>query len=170
MCGRPGPPFSRAISSRCAATVRRSSATSSSSCNTKLLSSAAQRPSMSGRDIPRLSQKPTDSGIASDHTESFRRTPNSKAKLPRARTFAPLTQSQAKSLIPHGDCSFVVNRLPVFLENLPVSAEKTGDDLLQERRSAGGARYLRRGQSNQRRVNYSQIGCFAEPYRSVRTR
>src|SRR5271163_3950570 len=32
----------------------------------------------------------------------------------------------SKSLIPHGDCPFVLNRLHVFLENLPVSGTKTG--------------------------------------------
>jgi len=99
MCGRPGPPFSRAISSRCAATVRRSSATSSSSCNTKLLSSAAERASMSVRDdIPRLSQKSADSGTARHHTESFRRTHIQTPKPALARTFAPLTQIADKSL------------------------------------------------------------------------
>ena len=53
MSGRPGPPFSRAISSRCAATVRRGSATSSNSFSTKLFRSACERPSRSaGGDIP----------------------------------------------------------------------------------------------------------------------
>jgi len=35
-------------------------------------------------------------------------------------------RNYSKSLIPHGDCPFVLNRLPVFLENLPVSGRKTG--------------------------------------------
>jgi hypothetical protein len=39
MFGRPGPPLSRAISSRCAATVRRSSVPSSNSFGTKLFKS-----------------------------------------------------------------------------------------------------------------------------------
>ena len=52
--GRPGPPLSRAISSRCAATVRRNSAASSSSFSTKLFRSACDRPSRSvGGNIPR---------------------------------------------------------------------------------------------------------------------
>jgi hypothetical protein len=32
----------------------------------------------------------------------------------------------SKSLIPLSDCPFVLNRLPVFLENLPVSGKKQG--------------------------------------------
>ena len=76
MFGRPDPPFSRAISSRCKATVRRRPAISSSSFNTKLLSSVAERQSMSGRGaIHQQSQKITDSGIASKCAESFGRTP-----------------------------------------------------------------------------------------------
>ena len=37
-----------------------------------------------------------------------------------------LLEKSSKSLIPLSDCPFVLNRLPVFLENLPVSGEKTG--------------------------------------------
>ena len=52
--GRPGPPLSRAISSRCTATVRRNSAAPSSSFSTKLFRSACDRPSRSvGGNIPR---------------------------------------------------------------------------------------------------------------------
>src|SRR5208337_2678596 len=72
--GRPGPPFSRAISSRSAATSRRSSAPSSKSFNTKLLSSAGESASMSGGDIPPSSQKTDDSGILPSPHESIRRT------------------------------------------------------------------------------------------------
>src|SRR5271165_7224902 len=72
--GRPGPPFSRAISSRSAATSRRSSAPSSKSFNTKLLSSAGESASMSGGDTPPSSQKTDDSGILPSPHESIRRT------------------------------------------------------------------------------------------------
>jgi hypothetical protein len=44
MFGRGGPPLSRAISSRWAATVRRSSATSANSVSTKSFSSAGDKP------------------------------------------------------------------------------------------------------------------------------
>ena len=55
------PPFSRAISLRNAATVRRSSAASSNCFTTKLLSSAGESASMSGgRDILPSSQKTAD--------------------------------------------------------------------------------------------------------------
>jgi hypothetical protein len=37
-----------------------------------------------------------------------------------------LLEKSSKSLIPLGDCPFVLNRLPVFLENLPVSGKKQG--------------------------------------------
>ena len=37
-----------------------------------------------------------------------------------------LLEKSSKSLIPLSDCPFVLNRLPVFLENLPVSGKKTG--------------------------------------------
>ena len=44
---------------------------------------------------------------------------------------------RARSLIPLSDCPFVLNRLPVFLENLPVSGDKTGiESHLQNRRGA----------------------------------
>ena len=53
MFGRPGPPLSRAISSRCAATVRRNSETSSNSFTTKLFRAACESPSRSaGGNIP----------------------------------------------------------------------------------------------------------------------
>jgi hypothetical protein len=35
-----------------------------------------------------------------------------------------LLEKSSKSLIPLSDCPFVLNRLPVFLENLPVSGKK----------------------------------------------
>ena len=37
-----------------------------------------------------------------------------------------LLEKLPKPLIPLSDCPFVLNRLPVFLENLPVSGGKTG--------------------------------------------
>jgi hypothetical protein len=37
-----------------------------------------------------------------------------------------LLEKSSKSLIPLSDCPFVLNRLPVFLENLPVSGKKQG--------------------------------------------
>ena len=37
-----------------------------------------------------------------------------------------LLEKSSKSLIPLNDCPFVLNRLPFFLENLPVSGKKTG--------------------------------------------
>ncbi len=53
MFGRPGPPLRRVISSRCAATVRRSSATSSNSFSTKLFKSPGEKSSRSaGGTIP----------------------------------------------------------------------------------------------------------------------
>ena len=55
MFGRPGPPFSRAISSRSAATIRCSSTISSHCFTTKLFSSACDRPSRSpGGAISRM--------------------------------------------------------------------------------------------------------------------
>jgi len=40
-----------------------------------------------------------------------------------------LLEKLSKSLIPLSDCPFVLNRLPVFLENLPVSRKKQGRQL-----------------------------------------
>ena len=37
-----------------------------------------------------------------------------------------LLKKLSKSLTPLSDCPFVLNRLPVFLGNLPVSGKKTG--------------------------------------------
>jgi hypothetical protein len=48
-----------------------------------------------------------------------------------------LLEKLPKSLIPLSDCLFVLNRLPVFLENLPVSGKKQG---LSDRSQAIGAR------------------------------
>src|SRR5271165_5586928 len=99
--GRPGPPFSRAISSRSAATSRRSSAPSSKSFNTKLLSSAGESASMSGGDIPPSSQKTDDSGILPSPHESIRRTyrptpsQRSPGLLPLLRTPFTITDTVA---------------------------------------------------------------------------
>jgi hypothetical protein len=38
-----------------------------------------------------------------------------------------LLEKSSKSLIPLSDCPFVLNRLPVFLKNLPVSGKKQGN-------------------------------------------
>jgi hypothetical protein len=64
MFGRPGPPLSRAISSRCAATVRRSSATSSNSFSTKLFKSLGEKSSrFPGATIPRMNLTRPSLGI-----------------------------------------------------------------------------------------------------------
>ena len=97
--GRPGPPFNRAISSRCAATVRLSSVTSAKSRNTKLLSSALERASMSGGAIPPVTQKIADSRILHYPTESIRRSPQQKPKPTPATTFAPVIGRRGKPLI-----------------------------------------------------------------------
>ncbi len=74
MSGRPGPPFSRAISSPNPATIRRSSAPSSKCFDTRLFSSAGESASMSsGGDIPPSSQKTADSGILPSPYELTRR-------------------------------------------------------------------------------------------------
>src|SRR5271167_3446948 len=49
-------------------------------------------------------------------------------RLPVFLTVICVWRNLSKSLIPHSDCPFVLNRLPVFLENLPVSREKTDVD------------------------------------------
>ena len=70
--GRPDPPLSRAISSRCAATVRRNSAISSQSFNTKLFRSACERPSRSaGGDIPRMNLTRAVLGIVQSYRRDF---------------------------------------------------------------------------------------------------
>ena len=100
MSGRPGPPFSRAISSRNAATTRRSSAPSSKSRNTKLLSSAGESASRSGGgDIPLSSQKTADSEILDSPHESIGRTysqaprQRSPRVLPRLRFAVPWNEA-----------------------------------------------------------------------------
>src|SRR5439155_3381534 len=70
--GRPDPPLSRAISSRWAATVRRSSATSSSSFNTRSFRSACERRSTSGGGgIPRRNLTRAPLGIVKSYRHDF---------------------------------------------------------------------------------------------------
>ena len=62
--GRRGPPFSRAISSACAAFVRRNSATCSNRATTKFLSSVCERSSkFAGGTIPRMNPTRRTKGI-----------------------------------------------------------------------------------------------------------
>jgi hypothetical protein len=64
MFGRPGPPLSRVISSRCAETVRRNSATSSNSFSTKLFKPLGEKSSRSaGGTIPRMNLTRASLGI-----------------------------------------------------------------------------------------------------------
>jgi hypothetical protein len=68
-----------------------------------------------------------------------------------------LLEELSKSLIPHGDCPFVLNHLPVFPANLPVSGRKTGraggfSGLVSERGSGGSV--LARKYN---RTNWAQI-------------
>jgi hypothetical protein len=72
MFGLPDPSLSRAISSRCAATVRRSSATSSNSFSTKLFKSPAEKSSRSAGDIPRMNlTRPVLGIVKSYRTHEF---------------------------------------------------------------------------------------------------
>src|ERR1700722_10055101 len=63
MSGRPFKPFNRAISSRCAITVRLRSETRPNNSTTSAFNSGAERPSMSGGGMPTRNQNPTDLGI-----------------------------------------------------------------------------------------------------------
>src|SRR5271166_2282412 len=93
MSGRPGPPFSRAISSRSAPIVRRNSACSCKSFNTKLFSSVGESVSMSlGGDIPPSSQKTADSGIPASPHESIGRTYDQTPNQRSPRLLPPLPQ------------------------------------------------------------------------------
>ena len=73
IAGRPFNPFSRAISSRCSATIRLRSATSPSSFTTSCSSSACDRPNSSGGVVTsRLNQSPrAGATIFSDTARDF---------------------------------------------------------------------------------------------------
>src|SRR5271165_363625 len=95
MSGRPGPPFSRAISSRSAPIVRRNSACSCKSFNTKLFSSVGESVSMSlGGDIPPSSQKTADSGIPASPHESIGRTYDQTPSQRSPRLLPPLVTAK----------------------------------------------------------------------------
>src|SRR5271166_1201908 len=97
MSGRPGPPFSRAISSRSAPIVRRNSACSCKSFNTKLFSSVGESVSMSlGGDIPPSSQKTADSGIPASPHESIGRTYDQTPNQRSPRLLPPLPARLAR--------------------------------------------------------------------------